>query len=184
MVSQLVKVPQIGNIALKIKLDRRLDGLIHHLADGIFNVLAVQHTVTLGIDEVTLLVHNIVIVKHVLTDGKIASLDALLCAFDGLGEYTRLNRHVFVYLEHIHHIVDALAAEQSHKVILKRNVESAGTGVALTSRTATELIVDTSRLVTLGTDDEQTACSSYLLGFGLDLGLEFVMESVILLTCL
>ena len=50
----------------------------------------------------------------------------------------------------------SLRAEQTHKVVLQRDVETGFTRVSLTSGTSTELIVNTSGLMTLCTDDLQT----------------------------
>ena len=50
----------------------------------------------------------------------------------------------------------SLRTEQTHKVILKRDVETGFTRVSLTSGTSTELIVNTSGFMTLCTDDHQT----------------------------
>ena len=49
-------------------------------------------------------------------------------------------------------------AEQSHQIILQGNVEFGLTGVSLTSASTTQLIIDTSGLVTLRTDNLQSAC--------------------------
>ena len=51
----------------------------------------------------------------------------------------------------------SLRTEQTHEVVLKRDVETGFTRVSLTSGTSTELIVNTSGLMTLCTDDFQTA---------------------------
>src|SRR5690606_39192233 len=48
-------------------------------------------------------------------------------------------------------------AEDAHQVVFERDVEAARTRVALTAGAAAQLIVDTPRLVPLGTDDVQTA---------------------------
>src|SRR5690606_5824091 len=60
-----------------------------------------------------------------------------------------------------------------HEAVFQRQIEAAGTGVALTACPATQLVVDTPRLVTLGSDHMQTTCFKYglvaLLPFGLQL---------------
>ena len=51
-----------------------------------------------------------------------------------------------------------LRSEQTHQIILQRDVETGLTRVSLSSGTAAQLIVNTSRLMALGTDDLQSSC--------------------------
>ena len=67
------------------------------------------------------------------------------------------------YTQRIEDTDQSLRAEQSHQIILQRDIESGFTGVALTSGTSSQLIVDTSGFVTLRTDDLQTTGSLRLL---------------------
>ena len=60
--------------------------------------------------------------------------------------------------EGIEHIYQSLGTEQSHNIVFQRDVELGFTGVTLTSGTATQLIVNTSGLMTLSTDNHKTAC--------------------------
>ena len=53
--------------------------------------------------------------------------------------------------------VHPIAAEQAHEVVLEREVELRHARVALTTGTATKLVVDAARLVALGADDRETA---------------------------
>jgi hypothetical protein len=49
------------------------------------------------------------------------------------------------------------------KRIIERQIEARGTGIALATGTAAQLVVDAARFVTLGADDVQAASSQHLL---------------------
>ena len=53
-------------------------------------------------------------------------------------------------IEHAHQLV---GTEETHQVILKGDIEAGLTRVTLTSCTSAELVIDTSGLVALCTDD-------------------------------
>ena len=55
-----------------------------HAEDGIREVAAVEHLLALPVDDLTLLVHHVVVFKRRLTGLEVAGLDAGLCVFDGL----------------------------------------------------------------------------------------------------
>ena len=61
---------------------------------------------------------------------------------------------IVVETETVYDRSDALAAEQTHKVVVEREEEAGFAGVALTARTSAELVVDTAALMALGADDE------------------------------
>ncbi len=50
-----------------------------------------------------------------------------------------------------------LGAEQTHQIVLQGDVEAGLSRISLTSGTASQLIVDTAGLMTLRTDDLETA---------------------------
>ena len=89
-----------------------------------------------------------------------------LRVLNGLRDHLVLDGHVFGDVRFLHHggnAVQVIAAKQAHQVIFQRDVELRGTGVALTARTTTQLIVNTTRLVALGTDNRQTTCGNNLV---------------------
>ncbi len=50
--------------------------------------------------------------------------------------------------------------EQTHQIVLQRNIETGFSRISLTSGTSTQLVINTSGLMTLCTDNLQTAgCS-------------------------
>ena len=73
-----------------------------------------------------------------------------------------LDRLAFRHLQLVHDGAQALAGEDAQKRIVERQVEARGTGIALTTGTAAQLVVDATGLVTLGADDVQTTGSQHL----------------------
>ena len=65
---------------------------------------------------------------------------------------------IFRHAQRIEYAHQTLRSEQTHQIVLQRDVETGLTRVSLTSGTATQLIVDTSCLMALGTDDLQSSC--------------------------
>ena len=65
--------------------------------------------------------------------------------------------------EPVEDLVDPLAGEQPHEVVLGGEEEARFAGVALTAGAAAQLVVDPARLVALGADDEQAAGLQHLL---------------------
>jgi len=94
----------------------------------------------------------------------------MLRVLDGFRNHTCLDWLVIGQLRTLHHVGDAvhaIAAESAHEVVFQREVELGLARVALTAGTTAKLIVDTTRFVTLGADDEETACLAYLIGFNI-----------------
>ena len=68
-----------------------------------------------------------------------------------------LNLLTFRHTKRIKYIHQILGTKQTHQVIFQGNVELGFTWISLTSGTSTQLIVDTSGLMTLGTNDTKSA---------------------------
>ena len=147
------------------------DGGAHHVQHGLLQVFAVQHLTALGIDDFPLLVHDIVVFQHGFPGLEVPGLHGGLGVFNGLGEHLIFDGGVLVQVELLHHVGDALTAEQAHEVIFQRDVEPGLAGVALAAGTAAELVVDAAGLVALGADDEQSAGGADLFGLAGDLRL-------------
>ena len=127
------------------------------MLDGGLDVQAVQHLLTLVVDDLPLLVHDVVVFQDGLTGLEVPGLHGGLGVFDGLGEHLVLDGGVLVQIEALHHGLNPLAAEQAHQVVLQGDIEPGLAGVALTAGTAAELVVDPAGLVALRADDEQAA---------------------------
>ena len=154
---QLVETGQVPVLLIHIvgaeHVDIVLDGIIHHLHNGIVHILAVEHLIALTVDDLTLTVHNVIVVKDGFTDRKVAALDLLLGALHDVGEHLALDRLILLDVHAVEDHTHPLAAEDTHQVVLAGEEELALTRVALTAGTSAQLVVDTAALVALRTDD-------------------------------
>ena len=50
-----------------------------------------------------------------------------------------------------------MRAENAHQIVFERQEENRRAGIALTARTAAQLIIDAARFMAFGADDEQPA---------------------------
>ena len=82
---------------------------------------------------------------------------------DGIGHHAVLDRLALLHTESLHEALDPVRRENAHEVVFQRQVEPGKTGVALPTRAAAQLVVDTARFVALGTEDMQPAGIQYLL---------------------
>ena len=179
IVRQLLHVPLAGLLADAVVLHSVVDHAVRHLEDGIVNVLTQQHPTALTVNDLALAVHHVVVFQHVLTNLEVPALNTLLGALDLLGEHSRLKGLVVLQTQTIHHCADPLGAEQAHQVVLQRNKELGGAGVALTARTAAQLIINAAALVALGADDMQTARLQHTLVLRVGLLLELAVQRLI-----
>ena len=169
--AERTKVPLVLDVTGQELLAAGINVLPQHIVHLGADVLTVEHLAALAVDDLTLLVHDIVVLQHVLADLKVPAFQLLLGAFEGAGDHAVLDGGVLVQLEGIHQAGNAVAAEQAHQVIFQAQVEAGCAGVALTAGTAAQLVVDAAALVALGADDEQTARLAHLVRFGFDGGL-------------
>ena len=122
-------------------------------------------------DHLALIVQHVVEFQQVLADFEVARLDLLLRLLerlvdpgmgDGLALFADPSRCRIESMR--------LGAEDPHQIVLQAEEEFRGAGIALTARTAAQLIVDAPAFVALGAQDEEAAGRDHaLLVFG-DLG--------------
>ena len=140
---------------MRIKLggNRIINEGIHHTQDRVFHVLAVEDFAPLGVNQLTLFIHDLVVLKELFTDAEVVALDLFLCGFDRLGEHFVLDLLTILHAERLKDAHHTLRSEQPHQIILKRDVETGLARVSLSSGTAAQLIVDTSGLMALCADN-------------------------------
>ena len=124
-----------------------------HLEDGITHVFTVQNAAALFVNDLTLLVIDLIVLKQVTADTVVVALDLLLCLFDGAGQHLMLDLLILGYTKALEYIHQTLGTEQTHQIILQGNVEAGFTRISLTTGTTAQLVIDTAGLVTLCTDD-------------------------------
>ena len=154
---EAVEVPLLGVLALEPALDDRRDDLLDHLLHLLAEVLALDDALALVVDDAPLLVHDLVVLEHVLAAHEVELLDLLLGALDDPGEHLVLDRQTLLRPQPIEHLVHAVAGEETDEVVLGREVEAALAGVALTPRAAAQLVVDAPALVALGAQHVEAA---------------------------
>lgn len=176
ILTQTLQIPFGGRIPREIVAAGIAHRILCHLQELVVKIDAVQHLSALGIDDVPLLVHYIVVVQDVAASCKVFALQPFLRLFDGAGKDLRVDGLIVGKPETLHHRKDPLRAEQPQQIVLKRKEETGFAGVSLPSRTSAELVVDPPRLVALGADDEKTADLHHLLVFRTDLLLIFFIK--------
>src|SRR5690606_14722852 len=98
-------------------------------------------------DNLALVVDDVVELQEVLADFEVALLDPLLRGLERLVHPFVGNRLVFLDAKAAHDGIEPLGGEDTQQVVFKADVEFGAAGVALTSGTATELVVDAAALV-------------------------------------
>lgn len=74
-------------VVQQIHIYGRLYIFLYHSHDILVNILAVKHLLTLTVNDLTLSVHYVVIIKNVLSDVKVSALYLLLGRLDYAGKH-------------------------------------------------------------------------------------------------
>ena len=167
----------------QILIHCRVDQLLHHLENILVDIVSVQHGCTLLVDDLTLLVHNVVVVEDILPNRKVSALHLLLGGFDDLGEHPALDGHVLLYVQSTHHVFQTLPGKYPHQVILYGQEEAAFALVTLTTGTSAKLIIDPAGFMPLCTQNVQSPCFLDLHCLFLDLGTELVIQFLVNSSC-
>ena len=117
---------------------------------------------TTSINNSTLFIHYIVVLKKTFTDTKVILFHFLLSALNRFRNHRVLNHLAFLEAHAVHNLRDTFRAKETHQIILKRNEEYRRTWVTLTTSTTAQLTVDTTALVAFCTDNSKTTCSFHL----------------------
>ena len=84
-------------------------------------------------------------------------LNTTLGGLDGTIKPPMLHHLALLHAETLHDASELLRTEKPHKIVFKRDEELRGTRIALTRTAPAQLAVDTTRLVTFGTNHMKTA---------------------------
>src|SRR6266571_4488637 len=154
VLDQALQVPVLGMAAFAVLVDASLDDLARVRQDVGPRVRALEDLAPLLIDDLSLLVHHVVVLDHVLARIEVHALDLLLRAGDRARDPRMLDR---LDLEARHQATDSVRGrtEDLHQVVLERDEELARTGVSLAAGAPAQLVVDAPALVALGADDVQ-----------------------------
>src|SRR5688572_13667812 len=139
----------------------------HHagaqVGDALRHVLGLQQLVTQRVYGLALVVGHVVVFQQLLADIEVARLDLDLRALDRARHHAVLDRLALGHLQHHHDAVDAVSGEDAQQRVLERHVEARAARVALPAGAAAQLVVDATRLVSLGADDVQAAGLDHLV---------------------
>src|SRR5882724_6719230 len=125
-------VPGLGMSVLGgVAADQGRDHLADPLQHRLFLTLALENLAAHPVDDLALLVHHVVVLEEVFPDLEVAGLHALLRGADGASHHRVLDGLALLHSEPIHDALDALGAEDAEEIVLEREVEARGAGVAL-----------------------------------------------------
>ena len=150
------EVPGFG-VALCRNVGGHLDiaGVLDAVHDFFADVFAVQNAATESVNHLALFVHHVIVVEQVLTDIEALAFHAALGTTDGAAHDRVGNHFVFAHAKTGHQVLDAVATEDTHQVVVEAKEVLAGTRVALTAGTATQLVVDTAGFMAFGAEHVQ-----------------------------
>src|SRR6202011_1752299 len=136
----------------------------HDAVYGSREILRAHDLCALLINDLALIVRHVVKQQQLFADIEVMRLDFALRLLDLAREHAALDDLAFLHAGHLQQTLRALRiAEDAHEVVFHRQIEAARTWIALTARSAAQLIVDTTRLVPLSTDDVQSAGREHLV---------------------
>ena len=158
LVVQFVPSPLFGvAVGVDVGREHAVDRLVDHLLDVIVNRIPLEHVATAIVDDLTLLVHHVVVLEQVFADLEVAGLHLFLRSLDGAGDQRMFDHFPLFGTQPVHNGGDAFGAEQTHQIVFQREEEPRGAGVALAPGAAAQLAVDAPGFVALGADDLQAA---------------------------
>ena len=131
--------------------DDHLAHFFHHAA----HIVRLQHFIAPMVQHFALVVGHIVVFQHLFAHVEVTPFHFALCIFNLTCQDARLNRHATFRCQFIQDSSRTVKRKQTQQWVLKRQVEAAGTWVALTAGTTAQLIVDTAAFVALRTDNVQ-----------------------------
>ena len=95
------------------RLHSALYQIVHHIHNVFLYIVIEKDSPALLVDNLSLLVHYVVILKNVFTDFKVSSFNLLLRVFNCLGKHSCGNRFI-LHAESVHNGLYSVAAEEPH----------------------------------------------------------------------
>ena len=140
----------------RAKLSKLCDLVFVEASNLWADIVAVENLATHRIDDFAMAVNNVIVLDNVLAAIEVEAFDAFLCGFKRLANHAVANRHIIINAKALHDHRDAIALEDTHKVIFARDKELSRTRIALTTTTTTELVIDAARIMTSSTNHDET----------------------------
>ena len=121
------------------------------------DVETLEDLTTFAVDHLALSAHDIVILQDVLAHLEVLRLYLSLRGFDRVGDHLRFDRHIVRDAGSTKESLHQHGIEATHQVVFEREIETRLTRIALTTGSTSQLVVDTTRLMTFGTEDIEPA---------------------------
>ncbi|MNY46750.1 hypothetical protein D3C86_1819600 [compost metagenome] len=119
-------------------VNNRLDHFNHNILD----IVRLQNLAALLVDNLTLLIHDVIILKDDFTDIEVVAFNTFLGGFYSARNHAALNRLILFKTKTVHHVQHVVRTKTLHQFVAERQVELSGTRVSLTSRASAQLVVD------------------------------------------
>ena len=97
--------------------------VVHHAKEALPDLVSGQDLFALGVDDLALLVHDIIVFDQMLANVEVMGLDLLLGIFDGAGDHAVGDGFTLLYLEQVHDLGHPFGTEDAQQVVLQRQVE-------------------------------------------------------------
>src|SRR5262249_37261647 len=91
-----------------------------------------------------------------LTDVEVVRFYLLLCVFDRAADPSMFDWLAIFHSDPAHEAFQAVGAEDAEQVVFQRHVEAGRAGIALTTRSSAELIIDAAGVVAFSASKIQT----------------------------
>ncbi len=131
----------------------------------LLEVVAVDDLQPALVDDLSLLVHHLVVLEGILALLRVAGLDGVLGPLDGLGHRLGLDRHLVGQCAP-HDPAHGAGGEEAEELVVEAQVEAALARVTLTARPAAQLVVDAPALVALAAQHVEAAELAHLFTLG------------------
>ena len=120
VLDECIELPFLGvEFLVRVLRHLVLDDVFDHREDVVAQVLTEQDLLALAVDDLTLLIHDVVVLEDVFADVEIACLDLFLRVLHRARDDRVLDRLVLVHAEAIHDARDAVGGKETHEVVLQ-----------------------------------------------------------------
>ena len=133
------------------------------MEDRVAHILSIQDAASFFIYNLSLLIHDLIIFQQILTDSKVVAFYLLLRLLNSGRQHLMLDLLAFFNTQFRKYVHQPLGAEQAHQIVFQGNIESGFSRISLTSGTSAQLVINTSGLMSLRTDDLKPACCPCLV---------------------
>ena len=106
-------------VVLFCTLREYLGAVLHHIHHVDLDTVSDEGVAALGVDDLTLGVHHVVVFEQALTYAEVVLLDLLLGAFYGVGKHSALESFIVLHSKLVHHGGYPLGTEQTHQLVFQ-----------------------------------------------------------------